>query len=292
LTTALRDDFNRADGNLGGNWAGLNDPRFFQLVASGVDVQLGGPVLWKPTTFGVNQAAFVTLRALDGTSPAQGILLKVQNGAIPNAGAIAVVYDSLAQAVRVATLRLNQLVWTAYPNAPATFSNGDKLTGCVQADGTVRVYQNSTLLTTVTLSPADQNFFNPKGGKIGLWTINAGNALFDDFGGGALPGITGAALGASVPDEAADDGTPLMVESVLITASLPVGDPALDAPAVVDPPAPAPVAPDATAPNQIFLPIITNLAGAALGSPSGLAVLALVLVVSAGLLWHRRRAKR
>ena len=56
--------------------------------------------------------------------------------------------------------------------------------GCVKADGTVRVYQNNTLLTTVTLNAADQSFFNAKGGKIGLWTVAAPNAFFDDFGGG------------------------------------------------------------------------------------------------------------
>jgi len=295
LTTALRDDFNRADGSLGDNWVGLNDPRFFQLAGNGVDVQLGGPLLWKPMTFGVNQAAFVTLSTLDGASPSQGVLLKVQSGTIPNAGAIAVVYDSLAQAVRVSTLRLNRLVWTAYPNLPITFTNGDKLTGCVQADGTVRVYQNSTLLTTVTLSAADQNFFNARGGKIGLWTINAANAHFDDFGGGALAGITGAAMTTNLPDEAADDGAAIVVESVLITASLPVGDPALEAPPVIDLPTPTatPVAAENFAPTQrIFLPIIANLAGTALGTANGFAFLALIIVVSAGLIWQRRRRQR
>jgi len=294
LATALRDDFNRADGSLGNNWAGLTDQNFFKLAGNLVDVQLGGAVIWKPTTFGVNQAAFVTLSMLDPISPSQGVLLKVQEGTIPNAGAIAVVYDNLAKAVRVSTLRLNAPAWAAYPNVPATLANGDKLTGCVQADGTVHIYQNATLLTTVTLSAADQNFFNAKGGKIGLWTIAALNAGFDDFGGGALPGVTGAALGASVPDEMADNGAALIVESSLITASLPVGDPALEAgPGVVDPPAPAPVAPDAAAPNQrIFLPIIANLAGAALGSPSAIALLALVVIVIGGLVWQRRARKR
>lgn len=297
LTTALRDDFNRADGSLGGNWAGLTDQNFFKLAGNRVDVQLGGALLWKPTTFGVNQAAFVTLSTLDPISPSQGVLLKVQEGTIPNAGAIAVVYDSLARAVRVSTLRLNTPAWAAYPNVPATFANGDKLTGCVQADGTVRVYQNTTLLTTVTLSAADQNFFNPKGGKIGLWTIAALNAAFDDFGGGALPGVTGAALAASVPDEVADNGAAIVVAGALITASLPVGDPALDAPpAAADTPTmttpqdPAPTENNGS--NQIFLPIITNLAGTALGNPSGLALLALVAIIAVGIVWQRRRAKR
>jgi hypothetical protein len=139
-------------------------------------------------------------------------LLKVQSGIIPNGGAIAVVYDNRAKAVRVATLRLNTPTWTVYGNTPATVANGDKLVGCVQANGTVRVYQNNTLLTTVTLNAADQGFFNAKGGKIGLWTVAAFNAFVDDFGGGALTGVSSATLDATtVPDELADDGAEITV---------------------------------------------------------------------------------
>jgi hypothetical protein len=211
-TSALLDNFNRANGGLGSNWAGLTGQTFYKITSNRVDVQLGGPVVWKPTSFGVNQAAFVTLSTLDAGSPSQGVLLKVQSGTIPNAGAIAVVYDNLAKTVRVSTLRLNTPTWTVYGNTPATFANGDKLVGCVQANGTVRVYQNNTLLTTVTLNAADQGFFNAKGGKIGLWTVAAPNAFFDDFGGGALTGVSSATLDATtVPDELADDGAEITV---------------------------------------------------------------------------------
>jgi hypothetical protein len=211
-TSALLDNFNRANGGLGSNWAGLTGQTFYKIASNRVDVQLGGPVVWKPTSFGVNQAAFVTLSTLDAGSPSQGVLLKVQSGTIPNAGAIAVVYDNLAKTVRVSTLRLNTPTWTVYGNTPATFANGDKLVGCVQANGTVRVYQNNTLLTTVTLNAADQGFFNAKGGKIGLWTVAAPNAFFDDFGGGALTGVSSATLDATtVPDELADDGAEITV---------------------------------------------------------------------------------
>ncbi|MEZ4664066.1 MAG: glycine-rich protein [Caldilineaceae bacterium] len=239
-TTALRDDFNRANGSLGSNWAGLTGQSFYKIAGNQVDVQLGGPVVWKPTTFGVNQAAFVTLSTLAPLSPSQGVLLKVQSGAIPNAGAIAVVYDSLANAVRVSTLRLNTSTWTSYGNTVATFANGDRLLGCVQADGTVRVYQNNSLLTTVTLNAADQQFFNAKGGKIGMWTVAAPNAFFDDFGGGALDGVSSAALDATIPGEVADDGA-----EITVAVDYPTDE-------------------DATAPNagalvnQIFLPLVNR----------------------------------
>lgn len=113
-----------------------------------------------------------------------------------------------------------------------------------------------------------------------------------------MPGVTGAALGENaVPDEMMDDGAAIVVESVLITASLPVSDPALDAPPVATDTStgtttqePAPT--ENSGSNQIFLPIITNLAGAALGSPSGLALLVLAIVVMGGLVWQRRLRKR
>ena len=238
-TTALRDNFNRANGGLGSNWAGLTGQSFYKIAGNQVDVQLGGPVVWKPTTFGVNQAAFVTLSTLDATAPSQGLLLKVQGGTIPTSGMIAVVYDNLAKAVRVSTLRLNTLAWTSYGNTPAVFANGDKLLGCVQANGTVRVYRNNSLLTTVTLSAADQSFFNTKGGRIGLWTVAASNLFVDDFGGGALTGVTAATLDANtVPDETADDGA-----EITVAENFPTDDTA--------------AAPDAgTLVNRAFLPLV------------------------------------
>ena len=240
LTQGLRDDFNRANGGLGSNWAGLTGQSFYKIANQQVDVQLGGPVVWKPTTYGVNQAAFVTLSTLDVNSPSQGLLLKVRGGLIPTSGAITVVYDNLTKTVRVSTLRLGTPAWTVYAHTPATFANGDKLLGCVQADGTVRVYQNSTLLTTVTLNSADQGFFNGKGGKIGLWTVAATNAVFDDFGGGALSSVAGATPGESaVPDEMADDGT-----EITVAVDFPTDDTATpDADNLV---------------NRFFLPLVTR----------------------------------
>lgn len=184
LNTGLLDNFNRANGGLGSNWLGLTDQSFYKLTSNKVDVQLGGPIVWKPTTFGTTQAAFVTLSTIDTSSLSQGVLLKVQNGTNTNAGAISVVYDGAAKAVRVSTVRLNTATWTLYANKAATFANGDKLGGCVSASGSVRIYKNSTLLTAITLNASDQTFFNTKGGKIGLWSALAPKAFFDDFGGG------------------------------------------------------------------------------------------------------------
>ena len=50
--------------------------------------------------------------------------------------------------------------------------------------GEVRIYKNGALSATVALNAADRAFFNARGGKIGIWSAAASNAVFDDFGGG------------------------------------------------------------------------------------------------------------
>lgn len=187
-STAVLDSFDRANGKVGGSWEGLTATSFYKLISKRLDVQLGGPLVWKPASFGASQEAFVTLSKIDSTSPSTGVLLKVQADGSPNAGAISVVYDARARAVRVSTLRLGQNdAWTPYANQPVTFASGDVLGAQAKADGTVLIYKNGTLVATVTLTTADQSFFNDKGGKIGIWTAAAPKALLDDFGGGTLP---------------------------------------------------------------------------------------------------------
>ena len=112
------------------------------------------------------------------------MLLKSQAGDRTEAGVIIVVYDARANAVRVSTLRKDQPAWTNYGNIPATFADGDQLGARAVADGTVEVYQNGTLIATVTLNAEDQAFFDNQGGRIGIWTLAAPNAILDDFGGG------------------------------------------------------------------------------------------------------------
>jgi hypothetical protein len=178
------DDFNRRNGRVGNNWA-LGKSLFqYKIANNSLDVRLGGALIWKPDFFGASQEAFMTLTRIAPNSPTQGLLLKGQSDNRMEAGVIVVVYDARAEAVRVSTLRLDQPAWTNYSNTEATFSDGDQLGARVLADGTVEVYQNGTLIETVTLTAEDQDFFNSKGGRIGIWTLAAPTAVLDDFGGG------------------------------------------------------------------------------------------------------------
>lgn len=186
-TTGILDTFNRANGSVGANWEGLAGTNFYKLTSNQLDVELGGPLLWKPSTFDTSQEAFVTLTTIDPKSRSQGVLLKVQTSSIPNAGAISVTYEAVAKAVRVSTVRLGTNgAWTLYKATAATFANGDVLKARALASGDVQIYKNGTLLTTVTLNAADKNFFNAKDGKIGIWTGLAPKAVLDDFGGSTI----------------------------------------------------------------------------------------------------------
>jgi hypothetical protein len=112
--------------------------------------------------------------------------LKAQSTSQTDRGLIIVVYDARAGAVRVSTLRANRPIWTNYGNISVIFANGDQLGARALANGTVEVYKNGTLVATVTLNASDQTFFNSKGGRIGLWTLAAPSAFFDNFGGGSV----------------------------------------------------------------------------------------------------------
>jgi Bacterial Ig-like domain (group 2)/Bacterial Ig-like domain len=185
-SASVLDNFNRANGALGSNWLGLTGTSFYAIKSNRLDVLVGGPVFWNAASFGTSQSAFATLSTVDTHSPSQGLLLKVQTGNCPQAGAIAVVYDATAHAFRVSTFRPPNLTWTPYASATATLVNGDKLGACVSATGVVTIYKNNVTAATVTLSAADKAFFNSRGGKIGLWTLAADEASFDDFGGGTV----------------------------------------------------------------------------------------------------------
>ena len=183
-TTSILDDFNRSNGKVGNNWALANSRLQYKIASNTLDVQLGGALIWKPNSFGTSQEAFITLTNIAQRSPTEGLLLKAQAGDRTEAGVIIVVYDARANAVRVSTLRKDQPAWTNYGDTPATFADGDQLGARALADGNVEVYQNGTLIATVTLNAEDQAFFDDQGGRIGIWTLAAPNAVLDDFGGG------------------------------------------------------------------------------------------------------------
>lgn len=110
------------------------------------------------------------------------LLLKVQ-GQMPEwrKGAIAVYYDAFEGKVGIKTFVPRQ-GWTPLATFDATLRDGDQLGGRALAGGRVQVYVNSVLI-----GEADAGtFFAGKGGRLGLWFVEAHEAVLDDFGGGTI----------------------------------------------------------------------------------------------------------
>jgi predicted extracellular nuclease len=183
-STAVLDNFNRPASALGPNWRGAISA--YKIINnSQVDVRNSGPIYWK-NAFGADQEVFVTLTNVDEDGLEQNLLLKVQGSVVPNwgAGAIEALYDANTNTVTVWTFRPDTLAWYGYSPISVTFNDGDQFGARALSNGLVLIYKNGVEVGSVTLNAGDQAFFNPRGGRIGLWFINANDAIFDDFGGG------------------------------------------------------------------------------------------------------------
>ncbi len=176
--TAILDNFNRANGPIGANWAGrVND---YTVSINQLDVSVGGDVYWTGI-FGTGQEVFVTLTQIDPDAAEIDLLLKSQSNTWWGQGVIEVFYSPVDQAVSVYTFSTAQ-GWVQYGAAiPVTFLDGDQFGARVAPNGTVSVYRNGLLLGTRSVAAWT---FNNQGGYIGLWIDNGSQMIMDDFGGG------------------------------------------------------------------------------------------------------------
>ena len=92
---------------------------------------------------------------------------------------------SLAQAPSLSPLVKRTAVFPYGVHASAPKRTVETRTALAD-NGEVRVYKNDALVKTVILSAADQGFFNPKGGKVGVWSVLASQTFLDDFGGATV----------------------------------------------------------------------------------------------------------
>ncbi|HET9222820.1 MAG TPA: endonuclease, partial [Roseiflexaceae bacterium] len=184
-STSLLDNFNRANGLLGSNWSGSTTSGQYRILSQQVDVGLGGPLYWAAASFGANQEAFMRLSAIDPRTEHHTLMLKVKNNDV-NKGGILVSYDAKRNRIIVEALKVGQ-GWKTVAAFPATLANGDTLGARALADGKVRVYVNCVFVgqgdTTTQVGSAYVNV----GGRIGVWYLDAPNAVFDNFGGGTAP---------------------------------------------------------------------------------------------------------
>jgi len=182
--TAVLDNFNRANGAIGGSWVdgtsglAINANQLAQTVAD-------NSVVWNGATFGATQEAYLTFATINNAAPEQNLMLKVQ-GTTWSSGHIEIAYNGPQSRITINTYAPGQ-GWVGRGQITGvTFASGDRFGARVDASGNVDVYRNTNKLATVS---AGNWPFVANGGRIGLTLSGTGSSgRFDDFGGGTVTG--------------------------------------------------------------------------------------------------------
>ncbi len=190
-STAVVDNFNRANGALGGQWVGQTTGLTIsnnQLTSSsGAAVS----AVWNGAVFGADQEVYVTFNAINAAAPEHDLMLKVQ-GTSYTGGHIEVRYTAAAGQVQVSTYT-GATGWVNRGGPIAvTFGVGDRFGARALANGTIEVYRNGAQIGSTSAGTWP---FAASGGRLGLTVDGITGSLLDDFGGGdVVPAV--ASLGA------------------------------------------------------------------------------------------------
>jgi hypothetical protein len=182
-STSYLDDFNRADGAMGGNWAGQTAG--FAINSSQLSLGTGGNIYWQATSFGVDQEAFVTLTHIDPSTPEINLILKGQSNSSIHPGQISVSYTPSGNSIQVWSHN-NGVGWRTHGSpVPVVFADGDQFGVRTLSSGQIEIYKNGSLMGI--RSVGDWNF-HAQGGYIGLAAFGPDTTTFDNFGGGTVAG--------------------------------------------------------------------------------------------------------
>jgi hypothetical protein len=197
-STSVLDDFNRANGGIGSNWSGNKTK--YDINANQLKVisnDSNSDIYWNAASFGADQEAYFTFTDVSTTATEQDLLLKSQGATTWGDGVLEVLYDAPNQRVQVWTYEW-PAGWVQHgADISVTFSNGDQFGARAYGDGTVEVYKNGTLLAMRDITSWS---YYDQGGYIGLWFVDAQDAVLDDFGGGTISsGIQSMMAGGSAP---------------------------------------------------------------------------------------------
>ncbi|MGD8626740.1 MAG: choice-of-anchor Q domain-containing protein, partial [Anaerolineae bacterium] len=220
--TAVLDDFNRADGALGANWAGNTGIENFAILNQEVQVLLDGALYWDAATFSADQEAFLTLTQMEPTTSEQALILKFGGANSPTsnrAAWIKVVYEDASGSVQIWTKedRADPVLQAALG---VSFADGDVLGARAEMDGTVSVFKNGALIGSRNLKAGAQPWADARiagGGQIGAWYAGIDfattgiDARFDDYGGGSMFGGMAASEGGEGETPAAEQDAPWII---------------------------------------------------------------------------------
>jgi glucose/arabinose dehydrogenase len=180
--TPVLDNFNRANGAIGGSWVGSTGGL---VISSNQLKQTGGDAspVWNGAVFGADQEAYIRLTTLTSSSPEHDLLLKIQ-GQTWDTGHIEVRYDATQSVVMVSTYTPG-IGWLTRGTTGLTFSPGDVFGARARSNGSVEVFRNGFLVFTTSVSGWP---YVANGGRIGLSLSGAVLSSLDDFGGGTVGG--------------------------------------------------------------------------------------------------------
>ena len=179
-TTAVLDNFNRANGAMGGNWGDANSALTINTSALTQTGAGWNDAVWLPSTFGPDQEAFLRLGTISPATTEMDLMLKVQ-GATWTSGLIEVRYDAVASQIALSTYDAlaGWRTWLRLLNQhPAP---GSQLGARAYSSGVVQIYLDGAVVGTASIAAWP---FYSNGGRIGLELANASASRVDDFGGG------------------------------------------------------------------------------------------------------------
>lgn len=119
-TGSILDTFNRAVGALGSGWSG--DVGGYQIMNNAARV-LGGGAIFRASSYGANQEAYVTLTAIKATAQEIDLLFKAQDTSTCNV--LEVWYEPRTNAVRVQTCSSG--TWTEHGSLAVTYQQATAL---------------------------------------------------------------------------------------------------------------------------------------------------------------------
>jgi PKD repeat protein len=206
--TTVLDNFNRANGAVGGSW--VDQTTAFTIDANALALSSGDSYIeWNGATFGPDQEAFVTLSVINTSANEHNLMLKTQ-GTTWSTGHIEVCYKASSSNVSVITFTPPSTWKTFGTISGVTFTPGDQFGARALSTGAVQVYKNGALVGSVSVAGWA---YASLGGRIGLSCSRATSSRYDNFGGGNY----GAALAVAAlpePDQTAQDLPSPLAESL------------------------------------------------------------------------------
>jgi len=180
-SAGVLDDFDRANGGIGGQWAG--DTTGFAINSGTLELIASyASAVWSDTSFAPEQEAYVSFAGDPDPGTAAGLMLKAQGNRTTD-GTVLVLYDATLEQVGFQTY-VPGSGWTVWGDPiPVHFGAGDQLGARAFHNGALEVRKNGALVGAGTVKSWP---WIEGGGRVGLALVGDTPVRVDDFGGGSV----------------------------------------------------------------------------------------------------------